>query len=118
MNKKSYSESELKDKANDVFAQFPNAKKVYATSDGNVFLEVNRANLHAGAKGKVYPFDKPAAASKEDEGQTYPLNAKNTIAAIKAVEKIEDLEQYKTDERTSVIAALTEKTNQLTEPAE
>ncbi len=115
--KTSYSESELKEKANEIFEAFPNANKVFATTDGNVFLEKNRAELHAGSKGKVYPFDRPTAAGNADE-ITYPMNAKNTIKAIKAAEKLEDLEQYKTDERESVIAALAEKTTQLTESAE
>lgn len=72
MKNGTYSESELKEKAQEVFKQFPNAKEVYATSDGNVFLMENRAKLHAG-KGNVLKVQRDFEAAKEEE--TFNLDA-------------------------------------------
>ena len=48
--KKTYSKAELEKKAKDVFKEYPSAKSLFATTDGQFFLDKNRANLHAGAK--------------------------------------------------------------------
>lgn len=106
--KKTYSESQLKDLAQTAFEQYPNAKQVFATEDGQCFLMLNRAELHAGPKGKVYPFE------RETSEKVIALNAKDTIAAIKATETLEGLEVYKADERVSVVEAYNKRKVELT----
>ena len=106
--KKSYSEAELKEKASDVFEQFPNAEKAFATADGNVFLERNRAEIHAGPKGQVLEVGRPI--KKEEKVSN---KADDLIKAIAEIQKLEDLEQFKTDKRATVIKALEEKTAEL-----
>ncbi|MBF6607761.1 MAG: hypothetical protein ITG00_03380, partial [Flavobacterium sp.] len=98
MAKKIYTQEELQARANDALKQFPTVNKVYATVDGNVFVDKNRAELHAGPKGRVLPFERTIEVAPRE----YDLNAKDTIAAIKATAKIEDLEAFKSDERKSV----------------
>ena len=44
---KQYSKTQLKEKAKDIFKSCPDAETLYATSDGQFFLEQNRADLHA-----------------------------------------------------------------------
>jgi hypothetical protein len=111
--KKAYSEDELKELANSVFEQYPSATKVFATVDGNVFLEENRANIHAGAKGRVLPFNKPLVKEEKADKKKTPL-ADDQIKAIAEVTKLEDLEVFKTDGRATVVKALQDKTAELT----
>lgn len=47
---KRYSKNQLEQKAKEKFKEYPKTKKLYATSDGQFFLESNRADLHV--KGK------------------------------------------------------------------
>ena len=118
MSKQTYSNEELQQIAKDTFEQFPAANKLFATSDGNCFLNENHAELHAGKDGKVFPFDRePAKPADGKSEEPKGLNAQDTIKAIKAVEKLEDLEPFKADTRASVIKALEDKTKQLTEAA-
>jgi len=44
---KKYSKTQLKEKAKDIFKSYPDATTLHATSDGQFFLEQNRAQLHA-----------------------------------------------------------------------
>lgn len=111
--KKTLSESELKELAQGVFEQFPNAKEVYATSDGNIFLSENRANLHAGKDGNVYPFKREEKAAVETQ-----LKAVDAVAKIQAATSMEELEAFKTDERKSVKEAFDKKALELTKPGE
>lgn len=109
--KKTYSESELKEnQVKAAFKQYPDAKKVFATTDGNVFLNENRANLHAGAKGTVFTFEK---AAKQDTNKQ--LNATDTISAIDACETLEALKAFEGDERKTVIEAYNKKREALAE---
>ena len=55
--KKTYSKAELEKKAKDVFKEYSNANSLFATTDGQFFLDQNRANLHAGAKGNVIEIE-------------------------------------------------------------
>ena len=116
--KKAYSESELKDKAAETFEQFPTVNTVHATVDGNVFLDANRARLHAGVEGRVLPFDRPVEAKEatgDKQPKEYPLNSTNTVKAIKAKQTLEELEQFKDDERKTVIDALEKRKNEILE---
>lgn len=116
---KTYSEDELKELAKGVFEQFPNADQVFATVDGNTFLERNRADIHAGAKGRVLVIDRPIAEvvddSKKDKAGTKIL-ADDAIKAIALVETLEGLEPFKADTRSTVIKAVEAKTAELTKP--
>lgn len=110
--KKTYSEEELKESANSVFEQYPNATKVFATVDGNIFLDENRANIHAGAKGRVLPFDKPLVKEEKADATKNP-SAADQIKAISEVTKLEDLEPFKADSRATVVKAVQDKTAEL-----
>jgi hypothetical protein len=105
--KKTYSESELKGIAQEVFKQYPTSNTVFATVDGNVFLEQNRAEIHAGKKGRVIPFDRPI---KKEEAKEASTKADDIIKAIAEVTTIEELEAYKADTRKTVIKAVEDKT--------
>lgn len=52
---KSHSIKELQEIAQPYFEKY-GVKKLYATADGQVFLNNGRAQMHAG-KGKVYPIN-------------------------------------------------------------
>lgn len=109
--KKTYSESELQELATGVFEQYPTATTVYATVDGNVFLEKNRAEMHAGNKGRVLPLERPI--EKEVAKAAKPAKAEDLIKAIAEVKTMEELEPFKTDTRATVIKAVQEKTAEL-----
>lgn len=96
--KRTYSETELQKEAEACFKRFPAADSVFATTDGNVFLDRNRAELHAG-KGKVVQFDR---ALPEPEAPAAPtITAKDAIAQI-AVATLEDLAAFADDNRKTV----------------
>lgn len=70
---KTLSKTALNEKAVPVFKVHPNATVLYATSDGQFFLNKNRAELHAnGNKLSVHDIsrpeveDEPAKAPKEE----------------------------------------------------
>lgn len=119
--KKTFSKEQLEKKANKVFADYPNAKKVYATADGNCFLLENRANMHAGPKGTVLTFErpvkkeveKPQEATGESKGTT-PTKAVDVIAAITKAESLEALKEFESDKRATVVAAFRAKGDELT----
>ena len=111
--KKTYDESELKELANKVFEQFPNSDKVFATTDGNIFLNKNRAELHAGPKGKILTIERPIETEKKATKE-YALNSKDTIAKVKAATTLEELKQFTDDERKGVIDAVEKRTAELT----
>ena len=121
---KTYNEKELKEKADQVFAEFPDAKKVFATLDGNVFLMENRARLHAGNKGRVIPFDRPIEETKKElkandstkETTSKPPKAEEQIAAIKAATTLDELKAFEADSRVTVKAALEARLKELQNP--
>lgn len=105
--KKEFSKEELQENANKVFEQFPNAKKVYATLDGNTFLDENRARLHAG-KGMVVPFEKPVPTPAEQT--TKPKTAPELIEEINLLENVEALEDLALNEnRKTVLEAISKR---------
>lgn len=107
--KQTYSESELKEQAGEVFKQYPAVNTLYATVDGNVFIEKNRADIHAGAKGRVLPFDRPVIK----EAVAPSTKAEDVIKAISEVTTTEELEVFKADTRKTVIKAVEDKTAEL-----
>lgn len=107
--KETYSESKLEGFAQNTFKQYPTAKEIHVTEDGQCFLMKNRAELHAGAKGKVYSFER----KNEAEKAAPEMNAKDTIAAIKETENLEALEAFSADDRKSVIDAFNKRKAEL-----
>lgn len=105
--KKTYSESELKELAQEVLKQYPAANTVHATVDGNIFLEKNRAEIHAGKKGRVFPFDRPIV---KEAAKELVSKVEDVIKAIAEVTTVEELEAFKADTRKTVIKAVEEKT--------
>jgi hypothetical protein len=107
--KKTYSESELKELANEVFAQFPTATEAFATTDGNIFLRKNHAALHAGPQGRIILVQRPIVSESTEAAETENkpgMNVPDTIAAIKKATTLNDLEPYATDTRLTVIKAV------------
>lgn len=96
--KKTYSYAELKQKAEPVFERFTNAESVYATTDGNVFLDRNRAELHA-KKGRVVELFRPISAPEAPE--ELKMTAKDAIALIETA-ALEDLAAFADDQRKTV----------------
>jgi hypothetical protein len=90
---------ELRELSSPIFAQFPDANTLYATRDGQFFLDENRARLHAG-KGQVVPIHKDE--DDTEEGQAIALNAKETAKQIMEVKTIAELEPYADDQRVAV----------------
>lgn len=119
---KVYSKSELKDKAKDTFKNFPKAKKVFITTDGQCFLEENRANIHAKPnKLEVVPFSKTDFIEVED-AKTVTASKGKTVedikAEIKEVEDVKVLEEMLEAEqngknRTTAIEAIQERIKEL-----
>lgn len=116
--KKEFSLEELEVKAQEVLKSFPQADKVFATLDGNVFVREDRARLHAG-KGNVYPFERKGEATQAPAEPTAKLGltAKEVIEAIAKAESLEALEIHKGDPRKSVVEAFEKKLNELTKTA-
>ncbi|WP_417366888.1 hypothetical protein [Flavobacterium beibuense] len=112
---KTYSTSELKEKANEVFAQYPTVNEVYATPDGNVFIQKNRAELHAKQKDiRVKPFERElkgdSKATKTETVQAVERpNVTDTQKLIDAVTTLEGLDEYRQDDRKTVQKAVAAK---------
>lgn len=107
---KTYSKEELEKKALKIFKQFPNANKVYATADGNVFLDKNRANLHT--KGQIFEIER---AHKSDANLSVK-DAKTMIEEIAKIDKIEELDLIQSSEkRKTVLEAIEKRREQLQE---
>lgn len=108
-----------------VFAQFPTQTSLYATADGNFFIQEDRAKLHANKSNpsmKIFEIDVEEAAEVDpkvkplngggDQGsggtqgtedlepksEVLQGNSKDAIAAIKKEESTEVLEALKADE--------------------
>ena len=90
---------ELRQESASIFAQFPTASTLYATRDGQFFLDQNRAKLHAG-RGQVVDIHKDE--DDTEEGQAIALNAKETAKQIMEVKTIAELEAYANDQRVAV----------------
>lgn len=116
--KTTFNETELKEKAINVFAHFPHTDKVFATVDGNIFTMKNRAELHAGANGRVImidrPVDTPSLKVVEDTNKKEKVYADDLIEAIGKVDSLEQLEEtFSNDKRKTVIEAYEFKKSEL-----
>lgn len=77
---KRYSLKELLEMANDIFKKL-NVEKVFATNDGQFFVEENRALLHA-TPNKLSVFELKACDASEVEAET-EKKALNKVAMKK-----------------------------------
>lgn len=107
---KTYLEVELKDKAKAAFDRFKNADSLFATTDGNLFLSQNRAELHAGKQGRVITIDRPLPEPETPEAPK--MNAKEAIAQI-ADASLEALAAFADDERKTVQEAYKNRLEEL-----
>lgn len=117
--KKTYSKAELEKKAQGVFKDYPKANKVFATTDGQFFLDENRANLHAGAKGKVIEIANDGGSEdKTSKDGVKPKSAEALITEAATIETIDLVEVAKEVEakgknRSTVIAAYDARIDEL-----
>lgn len=109
---KTYNEDELQAKAKKVFKEFTKAKVVFATTDGNVFLSRNFAELHAGPKGRVLEIERNIEPEKT--AFVNELNVNDTNALI-AKATLEELAKYAADERITVQRAYKARLEKLQE---
>lgn len=103
---------ELKKIADSVLEQFPNANVVFATADGNVFLEENRANLHAKG-GMVIPFEREL--TEDVLSGSKRANVANTVKWVLQTKTLEELESFEDDDRAGVIKAVETQRQKLSE---
>lgn len=79
-------------------------KVLWVNPKGEFFTSENLGALSLKPGEKLTKFERTEATSKEapsDEKET-TLNANDTIAKIKAIESLEALKEFKSDERKSV----------------
>lgn len=100
---KELNETDLAKIAKQTLEAYPHTEKVFATTDGNVFLDENRARLHA-KKGRVIPFSRGTVFPVASETPEYRMNAKDTIDFIGKAEK-EAIQEFANDSRKTVQAA-------------
>jgi len=117
--------ADIKKLAIAVLVQNPEVAKAYATSDGQIFLTENAANLHknTNAKGKeleVFEFDNPDAGNDTGSGDDNPvseMNVKDAKEFIATLEVVEDLEAIaEVDERKGVKDAVAARIDELNNP--
>lgn len=105
--------------SHDIFKRNPNLEVVYQTSDQQCFYHESDARNHAKTlENKSVETLKKGSAEEKPAQREYALNAKDTIAKIRAVESLEGLEEFADDERKSVIDAIVKRTEELSAPVE
>ncbi|AOR29545.1 hypothetical protein FORMB_25280 [Formosa sp. Hel1_33_131] len=106
--KKSYSKTELTEQSKAVFKNYPTAKVVFGTTDGQFFLNESHANIHATAEGKVFKIENENIPSEGTKNK--PANAADLIAVAATLETVEAVDAAKALElegknRATVLAA-------------
>lgn len=102
---KTYSKNQLEKKATGIFEKYPLAQKIYATSDGQFFLDENRADLHVnGKKLSIVKIEKPITDSASDDdnnGQSgkESISIKNLKPIVEGINDTAVLNQMITDEQ-------------------
>jgi len=91
--------------ANDFFAKNKEAKKIYVTDDGYVFMNKNMADLHAnsnpaGKKLTVKEFVNDYKPKKDD---TPKLTAEERIEKIIQAEKVKEVESLLKGEKAKTV---------------
>lgn len=87
------------------FQKFPQATEAFETQDGQVFLNENRANLHAGPKGTVKKHSKSEVVETPEK----KITAVDAIEKINKAETVDELKPFEGDTRKTVIEAYNEK---------
>jgi len=106
-------EAKIKENVAKAFENFPETDTVYATSDGQVFLNKNRAELHATPKGRVQTFTRGVSEQEKSAETNVVPNAKTTVEAIKQVTALEELKAFENDSRKTVLEALEKRKAEL-----
>ncbi|RLZ08595.1 hypothetical protein [Faecalibacter macacae] len=101
---KKYSKSELEKQANVYFSENEDVAKVFCTTDGQIFLEENRADLHAKSEEKmaVFAFQNPRANEEVVEAETeisLKESAGYLIGAFQLVTDVELLKKFLAEEQ-------------------
>lgn len=109
---KKYSKSELEKQANAYFSENGDLSQVFCTTDGQIFLEENRADLHAKSEEKmaVFAFQNPkgeevektapkAKAGKASKAKTEKEEVKE-IPAPAEEQEVDNAEKGNEDEAT------------------
>lgn len=86
---------------------------LWANPKGEFFTSENTGSLSLKKGEKLEKFERPENEASTPE-KDYELNAKDTIAKIKATTSLEDLNAFESDERKSVIAVYEAKKVELT----
>lgn len=108
----------IKNEAIAVFENYPNAKEVFVTPDGQAFLKEDRARLHNVDFETVKRSDVMPEETTEDTA-TVKTTAADLIAAMPTVETIEELDAFeKGEKRATVLAAIAARRAELTIPKE
>jgi hypothetical protein len=97
---------------------------VYATSDGQYFIDENRANLHQNSDGKkltVYTISQEEATEANTPKKSEILNqsVKDLTASLEEISSVEELynllaEESNIDTRKSAIAAINDRIESIT----
>ena len=89
---------------------------LWANPKGEFFTSENIGSLSLKAGQKLTKFERTEKSEKEAADVKLPeLNIKDTIAKIKAVDSLEALKAFESDDRKSVKQVYDWKLNQLTE---
>lgn len=112
---KTKSLAELQREAQKYFEKY-GVNKLYATTDGQIFLLESRAILHAG-KGKVHTIEKEEEVAETSEAQKR-LTAKEITAFLAVATDVEVVRQMLNDEvgsanRKSVVSAIEKRLEEL-----
>ncbi|MBV7268374.1 hypothetical protein [Winogradskyella luteola] len=116
------SKSQLQEKADKLFKDYPNAEKGYVTNDGNAFLSKNRADLHASSdeKLKVTEFENEnsGVADKNNDASDTLSKADDIIefaktADAESAKKYLDAENEAKKPRKTVVEALKARLDEL-----
>jgi hypothetical protein len=92
---KTYSKSELSKKAVTFFKDYPQAKSVFATNDGHLFLSENRAALHKKSlkEGQYFEIENEGQSSSDDsKDNSTKKSADDLINEAKVIETVEAVE--------------------------
>ena len=103
----------IKNKVDETFKMFPDVDVLYATSDGNVFINKNYAELHAN-NNKGMNIEKFVRPKENLVVNIKPKSAEQLIKEITEVTSLEDLQNYVPGEtRKTVLKVIEDRTNQL-----
>jgi hypothetical protein len=104
---------------NTIFDKNPSLEEYHQTSDGQAFYTKSNALNHARTLEdkavKTVSRGDVAAAPEPKAKKPAKLSADDTIAAIEKAENQEQLDAFKDDKRSTVVAAFEKRTKELAE---